>query len=242
MMMQGANGAWKSNNVTAGTLIRLAYQLQGDQLVGGPKWLFEDRFDVTGTGTAPGRDGSQFDKVKSLLTDRFKLVTHMETREQPVYALVLARRDGTLGMKMTPSSTDCSPTGPNGRGRGPAPLLAPGERPKCGLLFGPGRLFASGQTVSSLASDLSRFVGRMVVDRTGLTGTYDVELEFAPNPGINVGGRDMPHAPAGDAPATNSDGPSIFAALQEQLGLKLESTRGPVNVLVIDGAKKPTQD
>ena len=83
-MLPAANGGWQAENVTAGMLVRLAFQLQDNQIVGGPKWLFEDRFDVKGTGTAPGRDGALFDKLKSMLKDRFKLVTHVETREQPL--------------------------------------------------------------------------------------------------------------------------------------------------------------
>jgi uncharacterized protein (TIGR03435 family) len=240
-MLPAANGGWQAENVTAGMLVRLAFQLQDNQIVGGPKWLFEDRFDVKGTGTAPGRDGAVFDKLKSMLKDRFKLVTHVETREQPLYALVLARRDGKLGEKMTPSTADCTPAGPNGRGRGQAAPPAPGERPKCGFMIGPGRIMVGGQTMAAFAQNLSRFVGGIVVDKTGLTGTYDVELSYAPDPGINAFGRDLPPQP-GPAPVATGDAPSIFAAVQEQLGLKLDATKGPVDVLVIDSAEKPTQD
>jgi uncharacterized protein (TIGR03435 family) len=241
MMLPAANGGWQAENITLGMLVRLAFQLQDNQIVGGPKWLFEERFDVMGTGTAPGRDGALFDKVKALLADRFKLVTHVETREQPMFALVLARRDGKLGEKMTPSTTDCTPTGPNGRGRGQVAPPAPGERPKCGFMIGPGRLTIGGQTMAAFATNLSRFVGGIVVDKTALTGTYDIELSYAPDPGISPTGRDLP--PGGPPPPPpTTDAPSIFAAVQEQLGLKLEPTKGPVDVLVIDSAEKPTQD
>jgi uncharacterized protein (TIGR03435 family) len=240
-MLPAANGGWQAENVTAGMLVRLAFQLQDNQIVGGPKWLFEDRFDVKGTGTAQGRDGALFDKLKSMLKDRFKLVTHVETREQPLYALVLARRDGKLGEKMTPSTADCTPAGPNGRGRGQAPPPTPGERPKCGFMIGPGRIMVGGQTMAAFAQNLSRFVGGIVVDKTRLTGTYDVELSYAPDPGINAFGRDLPPQP-GPAPVATGDAPSIFAAVQEQLGLKLDATKGPIDVLVIDSAEKPTQD
>jgi uncharacterized protein (TIGR03435 family) len=241
MMLPAANGGWQAENVSAGMLVRLAFQLQDNQIVGGPKWLFEDRFDVKGTGTAPGRDGPLFDKLKSMLKDRFKLVRHVETREQPMFALVLARRDGKLGDKMTPSTTDCTPTAPNGRGRGQAATPAPGEVPKCGFMIGPGRLNVGGQTMAAFAQNLSRFVGGIVVDKTGLTGTYDVELSYAPDTGVNGFGRDLPPQP-GPAPAATTDAPSIFAAVQEQLGLKLDATKGPIDVLVIDSAEKPTAD
>jgi uncharacterized protein (TIGR03435 family) len=241
-MMPAANGGMQAENVTLGMLVRMAFQIQDNQIVGGPKWLFEDRFDVMGAGTSPGKDGTPFEKMKSLLADRFKLVTHMDKREQQMYALVLARRDGKLGDKMTPSTADCSPNGPNGRGRGAAAPPAPGQRPVCGFMIGPGRLAVGGQTMASLATTLTRFVGGVVVDKTGLTGTYDVELSYAPDPGISPTGRDLPGGAPPPPPAANSDAPSIFSAVQEQLGLKLESTRGPVDVLVIDSAERPMPD
>jgi uncharacterized protein (TIGR03435 family) len=241
-MMPAANGGWQAENVTLGMLIRLAYQLQDNQITGGPKWLFEDRFDVMGTGSMPGRDGTPFDKLKSLLADRFKLVTHKEQREQSMYALILARRDGKLGEKMTASTADCSATGPNGRGRGAAAPPAPGQRPQCGFMIGPGRLAVGGQTMAAFATNLSRFVAGIVVDKTGLTGTYDIELSYAPDPGISLTGRDFPGGFPAPPPAAPGDAPSIFSAVQEQLGLKLESTKGPVDVLVIDSAERPMPD
>ena len=109
-------------------------------------------------------------------------------------------------------------------------------------MIGPGRLIVGGQTMANFATNLSRFVGGIVVDRTNLNGTYDIELTYAPDPGINPTGRDLPPQPGAPPPIANSDAPSIFVAVQEQLGLKLEATKGPVNVLVIDSAEKPTAD
>ena len=240
-MLPAANGGWQAENVSLGMLVRLAFQLQDNQLVGGPKWLFDDRFDVKGTGTAPGRDGPISDKVKSMLKDRFKLVTHVETRKQPVFALVLARSDGKLGGRITPSTIDCTP--PPGDGRDPARFAppAPGKRPKCGFMIGPGRINVGGQPMAMFAQTLSRSVGGLVVDKTNLSGTYDIELSYAPDPAISLTSRDLPPAP-GPAPAATSDAPSIFAAVQEQLGLKLESTKAPVDVLVIESAERPTAD
>jgi uncharacterized protein (TIGR03435 family) len=241
MMLPAANGGWQATNVTLGQLVRLAFQLQDNQLVGGPKWLFEDRFDVKGTGTAAGRDGPLFDKLKAMLADRFNLVTHAETREQSIFQLVLARRDGKLGDKLTRSTTDCTPTAPNGRGRGQLALPAPGERPKCGFMIGPGRILIGGQTMSAFAGNLSRFAGGIVVDKTNLSGTYDIELTYAPDSAGNPTGREvLPQT--GPAPSVNNDAPSLFAALQEQLGLKLERSKDNVDVLVIDSAEKPMPD
>jgi uncharacterized protein (TIGR03435 family) len=253
MMLPAANGGWQATNVTLGMLVRIAFQIQDNQIVGGPKWLFEDRFDVMGSGTAPGRDGVMFAKLQTLLADRFHVVTHREKRELPMYALVQSRRDGKLGEKISPSTVDC-PTAPAAGGRGPAPgpgpgpgrgpqfvLPAPGERPRCGFGIGPGSIMAGGSTMAALAQQLSRIVGSIVEDKTNLTGQFDYTLTYAPDPGL--GGRgDLPPLPGGGAPTAPSDAPSIFAALQEQLGLKLESTKGPVDVLVIDSADKPTAD
>ena len=240
-IMPGVNGGFQAENVTLGMMIRMSNQLQDNQIVGGPKWLFEDRFDMIGAGTAPGRDGTPMEKFRTLLVDRFKLVTHREQREQPMFSLVLARKDGKLGDKMTVSTVDCTPQGPNGRGRGPQPL-ALGERPKCGAMIGPGRLLAGGQTMAAFATQLSRFVGGIVVDKTGLTGTYDLELSYAPDGGISGFGRDLPPQQGAPPPAVNSDAPSIFSALQEQIGLKLEAGKGTIDVLVVDSAEHPAAD
>lgn len=238
MMLPAANGGWQATNVTLGMLIRISNQLQDNQIAGGPSWLFNDRFDVKGTGAAPGREGALMSKVQSMLADRFQLVTHIEQRELPMYALVLARRDGALGEKLTRSTADCSPAA--ARGRGPQ-LPAPGQRPTCGFSIGPGSLTLGGQTMAAFATNLSRFVGGIVVDKTGLTGTFDIALTYAPDAGL-AGRGDLPQRVGGAPPPPPGDAPSIFAALQEQLGLKLESTKGLVDVVVIDRAEKPTAD
>jgi len=242
-MLPAANGGWQATNVTVAIMMRIAYQMQDSQIVDAPKWFYEDRFDVVGTGSAPGRDGPMPAKLRALLEDRFRLVTHMEKRELSAYSLVLASRDRKLGPQLTPSTADCPVPGAGGRSRGPQPvqLPAPGERPKCGFMIGPGNIAAGGASVSMLTTNLSRIVGGIVVDNTVLTGTYDFTLAYAPDPGL--GGRgDFPGGPPPGADRPAGDGPSIFAALQEQLGLKLESTKAPVDVLVIDKAERPRPD
>jgi len=241
-MMPAANGGFQATNVTLGFLVRTAYQLQDSQIVGGPSWLFQDRFDVVGSGSALGKDGPPLEKFKSLLADRFRLVMHVEKRELPMYALVLANADGKLGENLARSSVDCAAEGAAGRGRGqPPPPPAPGQAPRCGIGLGLGSLAIGGQPMASVATQLSRAVGRIVVDRTNLPGAYNLTLTYAPDPGL--GGRgDLPPLLNGAPPPAFTDRPSIFAALQEQLGLKLESTKGPVDVLVIDSAERPTEN
>jgi uncharacterized protein (TIGR03435 family) len=257
-MLPAGGGGWRATNVTLGMLVRIAYQLQDHQIVGGPKWLFSDRFDVLGSGAAPGRDGTLFPKLQTLLADRFKLVTHTETRELPMYELVLSRRDGKIGPKMQPSTADCPALAPGLRGGGPPPggsALGNGPAPargagpmsseqmqRCGMMIGPGRLSGGSVSMAQLATNLSRFVGSLVVDKTNLPGNFELTLEYAPDPGM-AGRGDLPQPPPGagpDRPA--NDNPSIFSALQEQLGLKLESIKGPVDVLVVDSAQTPPPD
>jgi uncharacterized protein (TIGR03435 family) len=238
-MLPAVGRGWSATNVTVGMLTRIAYQLQDSQIVGGPNWLFSDRFDVTGTGAGPGADGSFWLKLQALLADRFGLVVHNETKELPVYRLVIVKRESNL----RPSTADCPapPSAARGNSLLPRPM-PPGQMQQCGVSMGPGRIAGSHLSMAQLSNNLSRLVGSMVVDRTNLDGYFDVALEYAPDP--NIGGRtDFQGLPPPLAPGRPPvAGPSIFAALPEQLGLKLESANEPVEVLVIDSAQKPVTD
>lgn len=240
IMMQGDR--YTAINVNLRMLIRNAYQLQDFQMAGGPSWIDSDRFDVVGKlETVPPPPGQLQSMLRALLADRFKLVTHNETKELPIYALALARSDGKLGPRLTPSTLDCAAM--RGRAGGPPPRPPqPGERPPCGVFFGPGRMTAGSMTMAGLAQALSPRVNRVVVDRTGLAGNFDLEVEFTPEPGQDGRGGLPPGPPGAGPPPVPADGPSIFTAVQEQLGLKLESARGPVDMLVIDRIDHPTED
>jgi uncharacterized protein (TIGR03435 family) len=226
-------------------LIQFAYQLQGFQVDGGPGWISSDRFDIVAKAEGdppPVPPGGPPDEMmlmlRTLLAERFKLAMHKETRELPVYALVIARADGKLGPRLHQSSTDCQSL-LTPRPGGPPPVApAPGARPLCGLRGGPASLTAGGFPLSQLASALSQRLQRVVVDRTGLTGNFDFDLTFAPDQiPKELQGPDAPPSPPIDPNA-----PSIFTALQEQLGLKLDSQKGPVEVSVIDRVERPTED
>jgi uncharacterized protein (TIGR03435 family) len=243
-------GRFNAQNVPARELIRFAYNVQPFQIEGGPGWLNSDRFDVTAKAegdvppTGPGQSGPVQEMMQSLLAERFKLKVHRETKEMPIYELRLARSDGRLGKQIEQSTVDCAArgrgAGPGGRGPGgppPAPPQ-PGERPQCGMFMGFANVGAGDVPLQQLAQLLSQRVQRIVVDKTGLTGRYSFNLEFTPDQMPPPGA-----APPGvQLPAINPDGPSIFTALQEQLGLKLESARGPVETLVIDSIEQPTPD
>lgn len=240
-------GRFTATNTTVQELIRAAYDIQfPGQLEGGPDWVRSERFDVLAKapeGTAVTNRQNIAPLLRSLLTDRFKLAVRRENREMDTYDLVLARGDRKTGERLVPSTVDCA-----ARGRGPArgasqtgpPQAppAPGAPPSCGIFMGLGRVMAGGVTMAQVATLLSPRVSRIVNDKTGLAGSYQFELEFTPD--------QMPNIPAGGLPPgvelPPADGPSLFTALQEQLGLKLESSRGPVEVIVIQGIERPSED
>ncbi len=178
--------------------------------------------------------------MRALLADRFKLAVHTESRELPIYALTLARRDGKTGSQLRPAAVDCvAMFAARGRGGPPPAPPQPGERPPCGMRLGPGNLSGGGVTMAQLSTTLSQFVQRVVVDRTGLTGNFDIDLTWTPDQ-LPQGRGEPP--PGVQLPPIDPNGPSIFTAVQEQLGLKLDSQRGPVDVLVIDRVEQPTED
>jgi uncharacterized protein (TIGR03435 family) len=249
-------GRFNATNVTLKMLIGMAYgtpqPLPDAQLIGGPKWIDSDRFDVVAKAAGDpqfgpnGPPAQMYPMIRTLLADRFKLAVHHETRELPIYALMLARSDGRLGAQMKPAAVDCAALR-GARGNAPPPIPpAPGERLACGIRMSPGNLTAGGTTMAQLATVLARFVDRVIVDRTALTANFDIDLTWTPDrlpqggPGLQGGPGGAPPAPP--VAAIDPNGPSIFTAVQEQLGLKLESTKGPVDVVVIASAEHPMED
>ena len=226
-------------------LIVFAYSLQPQQLAGGPSWIDTDRFDITAqaegniTPTPPGGPpGPAQLMMQRLLAERFGLVVHTESRELSVYALTVVRRDGQLGPRIKPAVTDCLALMTSAPGGVPvqSPRL-PDGRPACGITRdGTGKVMAGGTSMTMLAmSMLTGPAGRLVIDRTGLTGGYDFDFEYAPDPAPGA-------APATDAATAVTDRPGLFTALEEQLGLKLQPTRAPLDVTVIDRVTPPTEN
>ena len=238
-------GRFNAVNVPLWDLIRQAYAVQRTQLVGAPDWAETARYDIVAKaegdiqGTPPGGPAGPLNfMLQDLLEDRFKLRAHHETREMAIYALTLARADGKLGAGLRASTVDCAAMRGRGRGAGGPPAFPPpGERPPCGMRVAPNQVTAGGVSLTQLTQILSQFTQRIVIDRTGLKGSFDIDLTFTPER--------MPQGPPppGAPPLTiDPNGPSLFTALQEQLGLKLESDRAPVEVLVIDHVERPTPD
>jgi uncharacterized protein (TIGR03435 family) len=251
-MMPG--GRFTAENVPVRELLRFAFQVQPFQIEGAPPWTASDRFDVTAKAegdvapTVPGQAGPIQFMMRTLLAERFGLAYHIETKEMPIYALMLARPDRKLGPKLTASTTDCAAMFAARRGGGPgggpggAPPPPPGigEPMKCGFRVFPGSLAAGSTPLSQLANFLSQSMSRTVLDKTGLEGNYDFDVSYTPDQMPNLNGGAPP--PGVQLPNIDPNGPSLSTALQEQLGLKLESQRGPVTTFVVDKISQPTPD
>ena len=227
-----------ATNVPLFFLILDAYQIKGHQLIGAPDWTWDKAYDINATFPDGKRPAvSQIYLMEqSLLQDRFDLRLHPEKREIPAYDLVLARKDGRLGPQIHKSSMDCADWIAKGRPKiDPAPkssVSASGERPTCSLLATRTWLSGGGRTMQDLAGPLEAMVDQPVVDKTGLTGAYDIDLQWA---------RTDLHAD-GSAAAPSGEAPSLFTAVEEQLGLRLVPHKQAFDVLVIDHVQPPTQN
>jgi uncharacterized protein (TIGR03435 family) len=214
-------------------LITVAYRIKHFQISGGPKWIDTDFFDIQATPTGPLAKADQFQAMlQALLAERFHLVIRRETREMPIYALVAA--------KGRPKLTEASDSDPAiieipGLPEG-APRRPPITRIRRGLLI------AQGIEMAAFVDTLSNFLGRAVLNRTGLTGRYDVKLQWTTDEN-QVAMFEAMGVPDGfGAPPADPLGPSLFTALQEQLGLRLEAQKGSVEMLVIERVEKPSEN
>jgi uncharacterized protein (TIGR03435 family) len=225
------------SSLPVGSILRQALQKPDYQMVGAPGWINTERYSIRAKPPAGAPANAMSVMLLNLLEDRFQLATHLETREQPIFYLVMARSDGRLGPNLKHTSADCQAVIAERQ----AAAKLPDINEPCGSgRSSPGLFAFTGSPIARLVPALSDLTGRPVIDRTELTGLYDVTLKFAFEgrmPGI-MG----PLGSPGPAPPVDPDAPSLSAALQEQLGLKLEAARGPVEVVVIDKFEKPTLD
>src|SRR3954471_1429451 len=224
-------------NSPISTFIGGAYPSQSGQYIGLPDLARTERYDVTVKVPAGATREQERQMWRALFAERMKLAAHDETTEQPIYNLVLARTDGRLGPKLKPSAHDCIAESAAARQRGgpPPPLTTDADfLDSCGMRVGNGRLISGGFTMQRLAQQLRGMSGRVVRDRTGLTGFYVIDFTYA-----------LPAASGGPAPAVAADpneAASVFTALQEQLGLKLEPDKMPIQHVVIDHIERPTEN
>ena len=216
-------------NVTMRTMILNGYRPRSLQLVGAPSWLASERYDLVARMPEGATADERAAMLRAFLTERAGLVAHYENREDAVYFLTLARPDGRLGPSIRVSPRDCAAAAAASVAGGPAPSMAPAGNgaPPCGLRTTQGEMLAGGITMEGLARNLGNRAGRVVIDRTGLAGYYELTLTYADQ---------------GVAAAAAGDAPSIFTAMQEQLGLKLEQGSAPLQTVVIDHIERPAVD
>jgi uncharacterized protein (TIGR03435 family) len=262
MMVPGAGGAIRATNIPLRLLIRAAYKVEDEQIVGGPPWQLSSKFDITAKpedGAVATEDALR-ERLQALLADRFKLKFHREARDMSVSALVVARSDGRLGPNLKPSTADCSNQVAESQKlaeeirRNPANAMAAMAQVKCGIVpmptpgagGAPPRLTVRGmgQPIASLVSLVTQFTGQQVVDKTGLMGLYDFEFEVPLDPEMlrRVAGQAGINLPAGPNAQPAYDGPAIGTILSERLGLKLDSQKSAVQVMVIESAEMPAAD
>ena len=247
-------GRFTAPSATVRELVSAAYGLEHYQIAGGPDWIGDDRirFEVTATTRPDVSPADARAMLQTLLATRFGFAAHQETRELPTYALTVAREDRNLGPALRPSGPECAPMKGPMRGVAapafvaapppPPPPPPPGARPAISLGLGTpygrcvsmaARMNGGGHwslreiTMARLAEQIKDELGRPVHDRTGLEGTYDVDLTFASDPAVL-------------AVAGPTDAPPLMTALRDQLGLRLDPSRAPVPVLVVDRVEQPT--
>lgn len=224
MIRQMPGGRFNAVGANLRILIGLAFDVRDFQISGGPEWMRTDRYEVNAKAdtTADRIPQDQMRQMmRAMLADRFQLKTHEEEKELPVYQLVV----GKNGPKLKESTAAPGPDGQRNQQ----------------MRMGRGQLTATGITMTGLAQQLSQQLGRPVIDKTGLQGNYDFELEWTPDPGAGPFGG-APPSPDGAPSGADAGGASIFTVLQEKLGLKLDSAKGPVKTLVIDSVSKPTEN
>lgn len=236
-VLPGPGGGIRITNMTLKEMIVWAWRMQPFQISGGPSWLDSVHYDVIAKPESKPTRAELPQMLQALLKDRFQLTYHTETKELPVYALVLANRDGKFGPGLKEAKDgSCTPPDPLAS---PSPV-ALGAPPSlsCGqFMMNATRFTAVSIPISRMVPMLSRTLGRILLDKTGLSGNFDITVEWTPD-----------HSPAIRFPAdasnlgTNIDGPSIFTAFQEQLGLRLESAKGPVEIFAVDGVSKPSDN
>ena len=235
------DGGFTLLNVPMMTLVGRAHSIAPIDMIGLPEWSQTERYDVSATSPL-GRPATALERasmIRSMLADRVKLVAHVETRELPAWDLVLARSDGRLGSGMRPSEIDCvakaaAEAAAAAAGTPPPPREIPrpdATPPPCSPLFVT-RGVEGDTTMENLARFLRSSAGRPIVDKTGLKGSYRIKLQF--DRIFVQRGPDL-------APTANAL-PTVFAALPEQLGLKLESSKAQRDVLVIDRLERPTEN
>jgi uncharacterized protein (TIGR03435 family) len=223
---QRPGGQYVMTNGPIYLLLMNAFRPENRDIVGAPSWVASERYDFQARANATTTSDDLRLMLRAVLADRLKLQAHLEPRDQAVYFLIAARPDGRLGPQIERTARDCASLAAADRAGVPRPALPPPSNgaPPCGMRTNDGELMAGGVTMDILARNLGMQAGRPVFDRTGLDGYFDLTLKWR------------------DQNPANTDAASFFTALQEQLGLKLESGRAPLQTLVIDHIERPSDN
>ena len=225
-------------------LVGYAFEVRDYQIEGGPKWLATDYFDIAATANSDVTAPEIRTMLKALLTERFGLRARLESRQAPVHVLTVARSDGRLGPELKRTTPECERQLEERKNGLASPVPVPRALPTtvlCGGMMmrgtptGGSIMSTSGTEIAQLINLISSVVAAPVIDRTGLSGHFDLTLEYMPE--RQAAGRRPGLDPNSDVPP-----PPITMALQQQLGLKLEQQLGPLPVVVIDAAEHPTPD
>jgi uncharacterized protein (TIGR03435 family) len=221
--------------LTLKQMIMLAYQVKPYQISGGPSWLDSTRFNINARSESSATWSDLLLMLQSLLADRFRLVIRRESRELPIYVMVLARKDGALGPNLLRSTEEsCPPRDQRAETANPDRRVL-----GCGpAQIGLSKLKVVGVRIGDLATALSGPMARTIIDETGLAGTYDVSLNWSSDDVQRVG----PLGSPGPAPAVGDLSAGLVVALQDQLGLKLISRKGAVETFIIGYAEKPSEN
>jgi len=215
-------------NMTLKAMIENAYGIQPFQISGGPSWMDADHYNISAKAEVAVKREEVLLRLQSLLADRFKVVVRREVKQLPVYALVMARKDGKPGPGLTESKKGgCVEPDP-------ANPFAVDQMRLCGnFALGPDGVTLVSAPIATLTPLLSRVLGRTVLDKTGLTKNFDISIEWTPDQAIAM-------RPPPDGRPSDSAGGSIFTVFREQLGLAFQAQKGPVEIFEIERAEKPT--
>jgi uncharacterized protein (TIGR03435 family) len=217
-------GRYVAINIPLRMLVMRAYRLLEFRLAGAPDWINTVRYDIVALAPGAATPDDITPLLQHLLAERFKLVAHREKKQAAVFHLVLARKDGRLGPNFRQSAAGCPPLSPP---------------PACIMHSTSSSIVTGGSPMIAFINALSQRTQMIVIDKTGLTGLFEANLRWTPDgpPGVASASSDGTNPPTYDA-----NGPSLTTALQQQLGLKLESRTELVDMLVIDGIHRPTED
>jgi uncharacterized protein (TIGR03435 family) len=245
-------GRMVAANVTIRQVILVAYKMENVQLVNAPDWTSSERFAIEARTNDATPTNTIRLMLRSMLAERFGLVAHTDRRDLPIVALTMSRSDKQPGPQLRPSGPECAPIRPPDgvpmpppppppppgiANAGPMRIILETDEPnrrRCGAMLMPGWMSARAITMPELTRSLTQLMRRPVRDETGLSGEFDLDVFFQPE---GLGG-----ALVGPPPAFLSDAPSLETALRDDLGLRLDSRRGPVDVLVVDRIERPTEN